>query len=152
MTRGWAALLLAGAIACGSGLDGVPGGAVDDWSFVRDADSVAFASADGTRTRLVLAHPLVVDGRLHLRAMTIFPARDPAIEAILAEGRAQIAVDGRVWQVRAVPLTRAEEIDPLLPELLRLSHVEATAPRWDPDPSRYPGTQVQQWFIRLDVP
>lgn len=144
------ALLLACALACGSGLEGEPGGAVEDWSFVRDAESVAFGAADGTPVRRVLAHPLVLDGRLHLRALTVFAVEDPALAAILETGRARVAVDGRVWTVRAVRLTRAEQIDPLLPELLRLSHLEATAPRWEPTTPRYPGTQVQQWFLRLE--
>ena len=63
----------------------------------------------------------------------------------------RVAVDGRVWTGRAVPLTSAGEIEPLLPELLRLNHVQARAPRWDPEPARYPGTQIQQWFFRVEV-
>lgn len=144
------AVLLASALGCGSGLEGEPGGPVSDWSFVRDAESVEFGAADGTPLRFVLAHPLVVDGRLYLRALTVFPLEHPALDAILEEGRARVAVDGRVWELRAVRLTKAEEIDPLLPELLRQSHMVATGAHWDPTPARYPGTQVKQWFLRLE--
>lgn len=151
MRRATAAVLIATALACGS-VEGEPGGVVDDWTFVRDAESVAFGAADGTPVRLVASHPLVVEGRLYLRAFTVFPWEDAALATILEEGRARVVVDGRVWTLRAVPLTRAEEIDPLLPELLRVSHMEATDPRWDPDPPRYPGTQMKQWFVRLDAP
>lgn len=146
-----AALLLVAGLACGSGLAGAPGGAVDDWSFVRDARNVTFAAGDGTPIRLALAHPMVVKGRLYLHAMTLLDVADPALRAILREGRVQMAVRGRVWRGRAVPLTRAAEIDPLLPELLRLSHVQGTAPHWNPQPARYPGTQLRQWFFRLDL-
>ncbi len=141
------------ALACGPGLEGEPAAApVADWSFAAQAESVAFAAADGTPIRFVLAQPLVVDESLYLRAMTILPVKDPALAAILEEGRVQVAVDGRVWQAQAVRLTTAAEIDPLLPELLRVSHVEAVDPHWDPNPTRYPGTQVQQWFFRVETP
>lgn len=62
----------------------------------------------------------------------------------------QLGVDGRVYRLAARPLTTAE-IERVLPTLVRENlKVEATRIRWDPQPARYPGAQVHQWFFRLE--
>ena len=38
----------------------------------------------------------------------------------------------------------------ILPILVRANGMEATGTRWAPEPERYPGTQMQRWFFRLE--
>lgn len=145
-------LLLALGLACSAPLEGdVAGGPVDDWSFVAEADDVELASGSGRRFRTVLAGPIVHDGDLYLHASTIFDLDDAALGEVLAGGGVRLLADGRLYELAARRLTTAAEIDPVLPTLVRENlKVEATGIRWDPEPARYPGTQIRQWFFRLE--
>ena len=138
--------------ACSGPLEGDPvAGPISDWSFVSDAESLTVATESGRRFRSVLTSPFVHEGGLYLHVSTIFTLGDSALEELLAEGSLQLLADGRLYDLRATRLDARQEIDPLLPTLLRENmKVEATGARWDPTPERYPGTQVRQWFFRLE--
>jgi hypothetical protein len=126
-------------------------GPVDDWSFVAEAEDVELTTAGGRRFRTVVAGPLVHDGDLYLHASTIFDLGDAALEEVLAGGGVRLLVDGKIYELAARRLTTAAEIDPVLLTLVRQNlKVEATGIRWDPEPARYPGTQIRQWFFRLE--
>ena len=138
------------ALACG-GLEGEPGGPVDDWSFVEQAASVEFATAGGRRFRFVRRQPLVHEGRLYLYASSVFTLSDTALDAVRAGEPVRLAVDGRVWDLHATPLG-PPAIQAILPSLLRKRlRVEAHGARWDPAPPRYPGTQIGQWLFALEA-
>ena len=146
------ALPLLWMLACSAPLEGERASEpVTDWSFVADADDVVFATPDGARFRSVQTSPLVHDGNLYLHVSTILSLNDPALDALL-EGRGlQMLTGGRLYEFRTRRLETAREIDPLLPDLVRDDlKVEATGIRWDPEPERYPGTQVHQWFFALE--
>lgn len=124
---------------------------VADWSFVSQANDVAFATESGRRFRFVVLGPLVREGRLFLHVATIFPFEDAALEEVLGGAGLRLRADGRLYPLRAKRLTRASEIEPLLETLVRENmKIEATGIRWDPEPERYPGTQMPQWFFRLE--
>lgn len=123
---------------------------VDDWSFVTEANDVVFATAGGQRFRRLEARPLVHEGDLYLHAQTIFSANDAALDAILAGERLEMRAAGHVYPLKATPLTETADIERVLPTLVRQGmKIEATGIRWDPEPARYPGTQMRQWFFRL---
>ncbi len=124
-----------------------------DWRFVAEAADVTFATADGQRFRRVEVAPLVHDGELYLYGQTIFSANDSALDAVLAGDPLEMQVDGRVYPLAATRLTETADIERVLPTLVRQGMgIEATGIRWDPEPERYPGTQVRQWFFRLRSP
>ena len=144
------ALALALLLGCSGGLDGeVVTNPVADWSFVTDAEDVAFAAASGETFTLVGANPIVHEGELYLTVSSLFTFRDDALDAILAGEGLRMRADGKVYDLSATHLTDPRDIDPLLPTLVRANGMEATGVRWDPEPSRYPGTQMPRWFFRL---
>lgn len=146
------ALLLPLVLACSGALEGelVPD-RVEDWSFVAGADDVELATEAGRRFRTVAAGPLVHEGELYLHVSTIFQLDDAALDEVLAGGGVRLATGGRVYPLAARHLTEPVEIERVLPTLVRENlEVEATGIRWDPEPERYPGTQVRQWFFRLE--
>jgi hypothetical protein len=143
-------LCVAGVAACG-GLEGEPGGAVDDWSFVEQAESVQFGTPGGRRFRFVRSQPLVHEGRLHLYVSSVFSVGDDALDAVRSGEPVRVAVDGRIWDLSATELG-PDAIQELLPSLLQKRlRVEAEGARWDPAPARYPGAQIGQWFFALDA-
>jgi hypothetical protein len=146
------AFALAFALACSAPLEGeVVSEPVADWSFVEDAPDVEVATASGRRFRRTRAQPFVHEGALHLYVSTILPLSDPALDELLEDGRLGLRANGRVYALRATRLTTAREVDPLLPGLVHdQMKIEATGLRWDPEPARYPGTQLRQWFFRLE--
>jgi hypothetical protein len=146
------AFALVFALACSAPLEGeVVSEPVADWSFVDDAADVELATPGGRRFRRVMAQPFVHEGALHLHLSTILGLSDPALDELLESGRLGLRAGGRVYALRATRLTSAREIDPLLPALVRdQMKIEATGLRWDPEPARYPGTQLRQWFFRLE--
>ena len=150
MRRGALALCLA--LACSAPLEGeVVSQPVADWSFLGEAGDVALATASGRRFRTVQAVPFVHEGALYLRVSTILPTSDAALDELRAGAELRLRAQGHVHPLRAIELTRAAEIDPILPSLVRDTlAIEATGLRWDPDPARYPGTQIRQWFFRLE--
>jgi hypothetical protein len=97
-----AAALLLLALACAGPLEGeMATEAVEDWSFLAQADDLELATAGGRRFRAVQAGPLVHEGELYLHASTIFSLGDAALEELLAGGgvraraAARAAQDGR---------------------------------------------------------
>jgi len=150
--RAAALLLLASLAACSSGVEGERvDDPVHDWSFVRQSEEVTFWTADGTSFRGTIARPLVHEGGLYVHAYTIFPVSEGILAAMDAGDEVLVRVDGKLYPVRATPLRSAAEIDPILPVLVRDEmKMEASGLRWDPSPARYPGTQVLQWFFRLE--
>jgi hypothetical protein len=139
-------------LACSSGLEGERAEEpVRDWSFVANASDVTFWTADGTSFRGTIARPVLHEGALYLHAYTIFPLSEAILEVMNAGDEIFVRVDGVLHAVRATPLRSAAEIDPILPALVGSEmRMEATGLRWDPTPARYPGTQVMQWFFRLE--
>lgn len=138
-------------LGCSGGLSGeAVSEPVDDWSFVAEADDVAFATASGDTFTFVNAGPLVHEGALYFQATTIFERGDDALDALLAGERLRMRANGKLYDLDATRLTTPEEVDPLLPGMLRQSGIEATGARWDPEPERYPGTQVRRWLFRLE--
>jgi len=146
------ALALLLAAACSGALEGEPATApVADWSFVSGAEDVALATQGGRRFRSVVATPLVHEGDLYLHVSTLFSLDDGALEELLAGGGLVLRAGGRLYDLRAIRLTDAREIERILPTLVREEmNVEASGLRWDPQPARYPGTQLRQWFFRLE--
>ena len=145
-----AALALALLLGCSGGLEGeVVTDPVADWSFVENAEDVAFAAGNGETFTTVLANPITHEGALYLTVSTLFTFSDDALDAILAGEGVRMRADGKVYDLSATHLTDARDIDPLLPALVRADGVEVTGARWDPEPSRYPGTQMPRWFFRL---
>jgi hypothetical protein len=123
---------------------------VADWSFVSEARDVELATASGRRFRTVIANPFVHGRALYLHVTTILPFSDAALDDVLGGAGLALRTGGRVYALRATRLDTAREIDPLLPTLVRGMSIEATGLRWDPEPARYPATQVRQWFFRLE--
>lgn len=146
------ALALLLALGCSSPLEGeVVSEPVADWSSVADAEDVELATASGRRFRMAIARLSVHASALHLHVSTIFSLSDAALDELVESGRLRLRANGRVYDLRATRLTTAAEIDPLLPTLVRgQMKIEATGLRWDPEPARYPGTQLRQWFFRLE--
>jgi hypothetical protein len=147
-----AALVVALLLACSPPLRGeLATQPVSDWSFVREAKDVAFETAGGRRFRTVAAAPVVQGGALHLHVFTFATGDDAALAELLAAGGLRMGVAGRIHALRATPLTAAAEIEAILPALVRDEmKMDATGLRWDPRPARYPGTQLRQWFFRLE--
>jgi hypothetical protein len=146
------ALALCLALACSAPLEGeLASEPPDEWSFLAGAGDVELATASGRRFRTAQAKPFVHRGAPFLHVSTILPRSDAALDELRGGAELRLRAEGRVHPLRAVELTSAAEIDPLLPSLVRdqLS-IEATGLRWDPHPARYPGTQVRQWFFRLE--
>jgi hypothetical protein len=147
-----AALLLVLLLGCSPPLRGEPVTApVTDWSFVREAKDVAFETGEGRRFRRVAAQPVVQDGALHLHVFTFAAGDDAALVELLAGGALRMQAAGRVYDLRAAPLLTVEQIEAVLPAVVRDEmKMEATGLRWEPNPPRYPGTQLRQWFFRLE--
>jgi hypothetical protein len=147
-------LALVVALGCSGALEGEPvESPVSDWSFLSDDEPPAFATASGRRFRSVALASFVHEGRPHLHVFTFVKGDDAALAELLGGAELRMAEGGKVYPLEAVPLTRAEDIEAILPSLLRQSmQMEATGLRWDPEPARYPGTQLRQWFFRLQSP
>jgi hypothetical protein len=147
---GSAALSLA--LACSGPLEGERATEpVADWALVAGAEDLAFATASGRRFRAVRPATLVHGGALYLHVSTVFPWGDEALDELRRSGRLTLRARGRLHELSATELTTPEAIDPLLPTLVRRGFaIEATGLHWDPSPARYPGTQVRQWFFRLE--
>jgi hypothetical protein len=138
-------------VGCSGALEGeVVTDPVADWSFVADATDVVFATAGGDSFTTVIANPIVHDGALYLSVSTIFTLDDSALDAVLAGDGLRMRADGKVYSLTARLLTEARDIDPILPALVQANGYEATGIRWDPNPERYPGTQMSRWFFRLE--
>ncbi len=147
----WGTLVAALLVGCSGALDGeIATEPVSDWSFVSEAKDVAFRTANGKSFTRVLLSPVVHEGRLYLDVMTIFISGDDGLEAVLSGEGVRMRADGTIYELSATHLTDPRDIDPILPTLMRKSGVEATGVRWDPEPARYPGTQVDRWFFRLE--
>ena len=143
-------LVLALLLGCSGALEGeVVTDPVSDWSFVATAQDVAFTAAGGETFTTVAANPIVHEGKLYLSVSTLFTFGDDALDAILAGEGVRMRADGKVYDLSATHLTKARDIDPILPALVRANGIEATGIRWDPAPERYPGTQMGRWFFRL---
>lgn len=124
---------------------------IEDWSFVHNVADVTFATADGQRFRAVEVGHIVADGELYLHAQTIFRGSDATLDAVLAGAPLEMQVDGRVYPLEATYLTEAADIERVLPILVRDGmRIDATGIRWQPDSPRYPGTQMRQWYFRLE--
>jgi hypothetical protein len=149
--RRWA-LALGLALACSAPLEGeLASQPVADWSFLAEADDVALATASGRRFRTVQAEPFAHEGALYLYVSTILPASDAALDELRSGAELRLRARGSVHPLRAVELTTGAEIDPILPTLVRETlAIEATGLRWDPEPARYPGTQIRRWLFRLE--
>jgi hypothetical protein len=146
------ALALCLALACSAPLEGERvSEPVADWSFLAQAGDVELATADGQRFRTVQARPFVHAGAPYLHVSTILASSDAALDELRGGAELRLRAQGRVHPLRAIELTTAAEIDPLLPSLVRDTlAIEARGLRWDPHPARYPGTQIRQWFFRLE--
>jgi hypothetical protein len=147
-----ATLALCLALACSARLEGeLVSEPVADWSFLAGAGDVELATASGRRFRTVQAEPFVHEGALYLYVSTILPGSDAALGELHSGGELRLRAQGRVYPLRATELTRGAEIDPILPSLVRNTMaIEATGLRWDPEPARYPGTQIRRWLFRLE--
>ena len=146
----WRTLALALLLGCSGGLEGeVVTNPVADWSFVASAEDVAFAAGSGETFTTVFATPITHEGKLYLSVSSLFTFHDDALDAILAGEGVRMQAAGKVYELSATRLTDPRDIDPLLPTLVRADGIDATGIRWDPEPSRYPGTQMSRWFFRL---
>jgi hypothetical protein len=152
VSRALLAALLA--LGCSGALEGeLVSTPVSDWSFVTDGEEPVFATAGGRRFQRVALAPFVHEGALHLHVFTFLDGDDAALAEVLGGGELRMAEGGKVYPLAAVQLTGAGEIEPVLPSLVRQTlQMEATGLRWDPEPARYPGTQLRQWLLRLHSP
>ena len=149
MRRGAFALALL--LGCSGALEGeVVNDPVADWSFVANAKDVAFRTAGDESFTTVSANPIVHEGELYLSVSTVLTLGDDALDATLAGEGIRMRADSRIYDLSATHLTEPRDIDPILPILVRANGMEATGIRWDPEPERYPGTQMQRWFFRLE--
>ena len=147
----WRGLVFAVLLGCSGALEGeVMTDPVVDWSFVANAKDVAFTTAGGQTFTNVVADPIVHEGKLYLGVSSLLTFGDGALDAILAGEGVRMRADGKVYDLLATHLTEAREVDPILPTLIRANGIEATGIRWDPEPERYPGTQMGRWFFRLE--
>ncbi len=71
-------------LGCSGALEGeVVTDPVADWSFVSDAQDVAFTTASGDSFTTVAAQPIVHEGDLYLSVSTFLTFGDDALDAIL---------------------------------------------------------------------
>ncbi len=139
-------------LGCGHPIEGAldPGPLPDAGQLVAAPD-LAFAAADGERPGFVLLEPFVYDGRLHLRAGTILAGDVPWVDRIAHEHALRVLANGKVFAARAVQLATPAEIDPLLPTVLsRLHRMDGAGLHFLPESDRYPGTQLRQWYFRVE--
>ena len=147
----WGGLVFALLLGCSGGLEGeVVTDPVTDWSFVANTKDVAFTTARGQTFTIMVANPIVHEGKLYLSVSSLLAFGDGALDAILAGEGVRMRADGKVYDLSATRLTEARDVDPILPTLVRANGIEATGIRWDPEPERYPGTQMGRWFFRLE--
>jgi hypothetical protein len=149
--RAAAAVALLAALGCGHRIEGaLEPGPLPPAAEVVAAPDLAFAAADGERPRFLLVEAFAHDGGLYLRAGTIFAGEVPWVERIARESSLRVLVNGKVFAARAIPLETAAEIDPLLPEVVSRLRIDASGLHYVPDSERYPGTQLRQWYFRVE--
>lgn len=147
----WGGLVFALLLGCSGDLEGeLVTDPVTDWSFVANTKDVAFTTARGQPFTIMVANPIVHEGKLYLSVSSLLNFSDGALDAILAGEGVWMRVDGKLYDLSATRLTDARDIDPILPTLIRANGMVATGIRWDPEPERYPGTQMGRWFFRLE--
>ena len=138
-------------LGCSGALEGeVVTDPVADWSFVSDAQDVAFTTASGDSFTTVAAQPIVHEGDLYLSISTFLTLGDDALDAILEGEGVRMRANGKIYPLSATHITEPRDVDPILPVLVRKNGFAATGIRWDPQPERYPGTQMGRWFLRLE--
>jgi hypothetical protein len=138
-------------LGCGHPIEGaLDPGPLPAAEAVLAAPDLAFGAADGERPGFLLVEAFAHEGRLYLRAGTILAGEVAWIDRIARESSLRVLANGRVYAARAVPLTTAAEIDPLLPEVVSRMRIDATGLRYVPDSERYPGTQLRQWYFRVE--
>jgi hypothetical protein len=147
-----ALVVLLAALACGHAIEGaLDPGPLPDPGALLDAPDLAFATADGERPGFLLIEPFVHEGRLYLRAGTILAGEVPWVDRLAHEGSLRVLANGKVFGARAVQLTTPDEIDPLLPTVVsKLLRMDATGLHFLPASDRYPGTQLRQWYFRVE--
>jgi hypothetical protein len=139
-------------LACGGRLGEPSAATLPEAAALVAASDLAFATAEGETPGFLSPTPFVHAGALHF-VVSALPGTDASwTEAV--SGPMRVRAGGVVYRARAVPLEGAEQIDPVLPDLLtRVQRMHVTAPHWVGNSSeRYPGTQLRQRFFRVEAP
>jgi hypothetical protein len=143
---------LLAALACGHPIEGaLEPGPLPEPDRLLAAPDLAFAALDGERPGFLLIQPFVHEGRLYLLAGTILSGDVPWLDRLVHEGSLRVLANGKVFAARAVHLASPAEIDPLLPTVVeRLYRMDAAGLHFLPASDRYPGTQLRQWYFRVE--
>jgi hypothetical protein len=125
-------------------------GPTEDWSFAGDRYGIEVETRAGRWLRSARAWFVVQDGALYL--YTASPVEFGWIRRLREEDvHVRLRIGGKLYATRAILLTDPAEIEPLLPEVLAKYYgVEASRVRWVGSSPRFPGTQLQQWFFRVE--
>jgi len=127
---------------------------VRDWSFLEPRYAIEIETHAGSLLPSAQARFVVQDGVLWLYAMATAGFEVPWVRRLRDQDPGvTIGVDGKLHQGRAVWVSDATALAPLLPAVLRKYHmVETSRARFVPSPERFPGTQIRHAFFRVDPP
>jgi len=125
---------------------------VRDWSFLEPRYAVEIETHASSFLPSAQARFVVQDGVLWLYAMGTADFEVPWVRRLRDQDPGfTIEVDGKLHQGRAVWVSDADALAPLLPAVLRKYHmVETSRARFVPSPERFPGTQIRHGFFRVD--
>jgi hypothetical protein len=149
--RALAAALALTLAACGERVGEPSDAPLPDGERLAQAEDLAFATAAGEGPGFLSPTPFAHAGALHF-VVSALPGTDASwVERM--SGPIRVHADGVVYRARAVPLEGAEQIDPVLPDLLTgVQRMHVGAPHWVGTSSeRYPGTQLRQRFFRVEA-
>jgi hypothetical protein len=146
-----AAVLAIASTACGERLAEPSDAPLPDAARLVAAKDLAFATAAGQGPGFLSPTPFAHAGALHF-VVSALPGTETSWIGKMS-GAIRVRADGVVYRARAVPLEGAEQIDPVLPDLLTgVQRMHVGAPHWVGGSSeRYPGTQLHQRFFRVEA-
>ena len=149
--RALAAALVLALAACGERLADPSDAPLPDGERIVAAKDISFATAAGEGPGFLSPTPFAHAGALHF-VVSALPGTDASWIGKMS-GPIRVRADGVVYRARAVPLEGAEQIDPVLPDLLtRVQRMHVGQPHWVGSSSeRYPGTQLHQRFFRVEA-
>jgi len=137
----------------GTPLRGEPAAeSVRDWGFLEPRYAIEIQTHAWSLLPSAQARFVVQDGVLWLYAMATADFEVPWVRRLRdRDPGVTIGVDGKLHQGRAVWVSDADALAPLLPAVLRKYHmVETSRARFVPSPERFPGTQIRHAFFRVD--
>jgi hypothetical protein len=123
---------------------------IDDWSFAANHDRIEIETRSGSFLRSASTWFFVHEGTLYLYAAS--PVEFGWIRRLREEDpNLMLRLDGKLYPVRAEALVEPGQIEPLLPAMLSKYYaMEVVHIRWVGPTRRFPGTQLRQWFFRIE--